>query len=271
MDSGRDDNSKIQKEEWYYRCFACGIYSSGHPEKVEKCPRCGEEVDSSTVSSRVNILSRGPRLTEEKTPRTREEIFRELLRPRKRTPQQEIEEQKRQVRAIKKASPIVQDLYKQASTVEEKWEVLLHYAETVLFARKLDSWLKSELNHFQRLPEEIRRRLRPSRLEDINRFVNLPEVENNATLKVTGPRKRGSVDHTMAFAGLKEKKTDLSPYMFKFKDLTDLQETCIRLRFEYGLPVTQIAKRLGRAKSTIQECLAGAQKKIDHRKNRTLP
>ncbi len=82
------------------------------------------------------------------------------------------------------------------------------------------------------------------------------------TPKLGGRRHRGEVDTLAAYRGL-QKKTELGD--FYFRGLTELQEVCGRLKWEYGLSDAKIAKRVGRAKSTVQECLKAALTRINSR------
>ena len=72
---------------------------------------------------------------------------------------------------------------------------------------------------------------------------------------------------------LPRKLHDFSDYTDS-ADLTDLQDQCFSLKFEYELPVIEIARRLGRDRKTIQEHIDSAKKKIDiarmkHRSQKT--
>ncbi len=60
---------------------------------------------------------------------------------------------------------------------------------------------------------------------------------------------------------LPEKKQDLSNY-FDGANLTDLQRKVISLKLEYELSVTEISTRLQRHRSTVQEILDAANRKI---------
>ena len=62
--------------------------------------------------------------------------------------------------------------------------------------------------------------------------------------------------------GLPAKKCDLSSY-FDGAKLTDKQRECASLAWEYGLSVSEIAQRLKRHRTTIDQNLALAKKKID--------
>jgi hypothetical protein len=64
------------------------------------------------------------------------------------------------------------------------------------------------------------------------------------------------------FHGLGPKKTDLSQYI-ESPELTDRQRVCLSLRLEYGLSVTQISKRTGLHRKTIQEHLDAATRALD--------
>jgi hypothetical protein len=60
---------------------------------------------------------------------------------------------------------------------------------------------------------------------------------------------------------LPPKQTDLLNY-FDAANLTDIQRTAISLTLEYGLPVNVIARRLGKHRSTVQENIAAAKRKL---------
>jgi DNA-directed RNA polymerase specialized sigma24 family protein len=61
---------------------------------------------------------------------------------------------------------------------------------------------------------------------------------------------------------LPPKKNDFSQYLNN-GNLTDRQRECFSLKWEYGLPVTKIADRLGISRKTVDEHLAFAQNKIN--------
>jgi predicted DNA-binding protein (UPF0251 family) len=61
---------------------------------------------------------------------------------------------------------------------------------------------------------------------------------------------------------LPPKERDYSE-MFDAANLTDVQRETASLAWEYGLRPTQIAKRLGKHRKTVEECLAAARKKVD--------
>jgi len=64
-----------------------------------------------------------------------------------------------------------------------------------------------------------------------------------------------------AFDGLGQKKIELSEYLDGAK-LTERQGECASMKYEYDLPVAEIARRLGVHHSTIQESLAAANKRL---------
>lgn len=65
------------------------------------------------------------------------------------------------------------------------------------------------------------------------------------------------------FEGLGPKKRDLSEYL-DGAGLTSVQRDCVSLILEHGLPLAEIARRLGRHHSTVQYHVEQAKKKIDH-------
>lgn len=76
-------------------------------------------------------------------------------------------------------------------------------------------------------------------------------------------RRRGFVDRKAAFEGLGSPETEWSD---SWSDpLTEIQDVCYRLKICWGLGATQIARRVDRAKSTVQECLDGAEKALQER------
>ena len=79
-----------------------------------------------------------------------------------------------------------------------------------------------------------------------------------------GPNVKGLVPK--GFDGLGQKQTDLSQYI-DASDLTDRQRDCSSMRWEYRLPLTEIARRLGRNRSTVEEHLAAARKRLQHDQN----
>ncbi|HTQ85089.1 MAG TPA: sigma factor-like helix-turn-helix DNA-binding protein [Candidatus Solibacter sp.] len=60
---------------------------------------------------------------------------------------------------------------------------------------------------------------------------------------------------------LPPKKEDLSQ-RFAGANLTPMQRECLSLRYEYDLPIAEIARRKDRHRSTIQEHLHWAIKKL---------
>jgi RNA polymerase sigma factor (sigma-70 family) len=66
------------------------------------------------------------------------------------------------------------------------------------------------------------------------------------------------------FEGLSAKKQDLGKY---FGGLTDRQHQCASLKFEYELSESEIARRLGIHRSTVQEHLEAARKRLDAAQN----
>jgi len=65
-----------------------------------------------------------------------------------------------------------------------------------------------------------------------------------------------------------EKQTDLSHFIdlterARGSGLTEAQRECFSLRFEYGLKVTEIAERLGKHYSTVQQHISAAEIKIE--------
>ncbi|MCI0350814.1 MAG: HTH domain-containing protein, partial [Acidobacteriales bacterium] len=59
--------------------------------------------------------------------------------------------------------------------------------------------------------------------------------------------------------GLGPKKTDLSQYMNK---LTQKQQLALSLKYEYELPVTEIASRMEVDRKTVYEHIDAAERKI---------
>lgn len=66
---------------------------------------------------------------------------------------------------------------------------------------------------------------------------------------------------------LPPKTSDLSEYFDQAK-LTDKQREAISLKFEYDLPVAEIARRLGIGRKTVDEHIEAAKKKIDVARHR---
>jgi len=67
---------------------------------------------------------------------------------------------------------------------------------------------------------------------------------------------------------LPQKRFNLSEYLEGAR-LTDRQHQCASWRLEYGLPVTEIARRLGITRRTVDEHIAAATRKIEEARART--
>ena len=76
------------------------------------------------------------------------------------------------------------------------------------------------------------------------------------------PRKTHS-----GFKNLPPQKADFSNY-FDAARLTEKQRECASLRWEYALSVSEIARRLGKDRKTVQDLLAATKKKMSIAKNR---
>jgi predicted DNA-binding protein (UPF0251 family) len=84
--------------------------------------------------------------------------------------------------------------------------------------------------------------------------------EREKELLVAGTKApEAATDGPKGFEGLGPKKTEV--YLV-FADLTNKQRECLSLRLEYGLSVTEIAKRLGRSRKTIDESITAAKKRL---------
>ena len=74
---------------------------------------------------------------------------------------------------------------------------------------------------------------------------------------------KATADAPKRFDGLGQKKQmDLSRY-FDAADLTKRQQVCASMKYEYGLSVVEIARRLGVHHSTVQESLDAASKRLE--------
>lgn len=69
---------------------------------------------------------------------------------------------------------------------------------------------------------------------------------------------------------LPQKKHDHLRFM-ETANLTERQWDCYSLKFEYWIPITEIARRLGLHHSTVQEHIAQARKRIDNAWGRKAP
>jgi predicted DNA-binding protein (UPF0251 family) len=67
---------------------------------------------------------------------------------------------------------------------------------------------------------------------------------------------------------LPQKKVNLSEYLEGAR-LTDKQHQCASWRLEYGLPVAEIARRLGITRRTVDEHIAAATRKMEEARART--
>jgi len=65
------------------------------------------------------------------------------------------------------------------------------------------------------------------------------------------------------FEGLGQKRTDFSMYIAGAR-LTDKQRDCFSMKYEYGLGVAEIARRLEKHHSSVQYHLEAAKRKMNH-------
>jgi hypothetical protein len=93
------------------------------------------------------------------------------------------------------------------------------------------------------LTDEMEHAVRAARAEHIREFSTAKQVALGAD-------------------ELPQKREDMSRY-FDAARLTDKQREVASLSWEYGLPVAQIARRLGKHRKTVDELLAAAKTKID--------
>jgi DNA-binding CsgD family transcriptional regulator len=140
-------------------------------------------------------------------------------------------------------------------------EVTQEYVETTL---QRASWPRAMFRLIERKHENERallelylelRRHEP----DCPRGRYEPEPQGQTKEAPAPSRKRSP----RGFDGLGQKKSDISQYMDGAR-LTNLQHDCLSLRLEYGLPVTEIARRLEKHHSTVQYHLKRASEKIEH-------
>lgn len=102
------------------------------------------------------------------------------------------------------------------------------------------------------------------------------EARTGAVQAATGSKSRsqgavgsGTKASPKGSAHLGSKKQDLSGY-FSGADLTSKQRECLSLRFEYALGVAEIARRLGKHHSTIQERLKRGREAMDRSRGPVL-
>lgn len=67
------------------------------------------------------------------------------------------------------------------------------------------------------------------------------------------------------------KKRDLSQYLDAASALTERQRDCLSLRLEYGLGITEIARRLGIHHATVYEHIAAGKKVLDNDRFNSKP
>jgi hypothetical protein len=90
---------------------------------------------------------------------------------------------------------------------------------------------------------------------------------SSATAEPSEPQEQPTADASKGFDGLGQKQTDLSQY-FDAAELTERQRECASLKWEYGLGVTEIARRLGLGHhSTVQEVLKAVDTKLHRDEN----
>jgi DNA-binding CsgD family transcriptional regulator len=121
--------------------------------------------------------------------------------------------------------------------------------------------LGERLVHFCfRREKEVWEHLARLREDELARIDLLPELGESPA-----PSERPSPLSIQA--KLPAKKRDLSQYLDS-SGLTDRQHECASLYFEYNLPITEIARRLGITRKVVDEHIAAAKKKVDHSKLR---
>lgn len=101
----------------------------------------------------------------------------------------------------------------------------------------------------------------------IGQAISSLNLESDGAAKEKKPAKpkaaRGHVDQEAAFRGLANPAERLPDSYLK--GLSVIQQVCLRLKLDHGLSPGQIALRLDRKKSTIQEILEAAQRRIEKR------
>jgi hypothetical protein len=90
-------------------------------------------------------------------------------------------------------------------------------------------------------------------------FEVIPSVQP----KITPQRAASKEAKSNAPDKLLARKRDLSE-IFDGANLTDIQREVASLKWEYEFPVAAIARRLGKHKSTIEESLSAAEKRMAH-------
>jgi hypothetical protein len=88
-------------------------------------------------------------------------------------------------------------------------------------------------------------------------------TETLQTPVVKTQQKRGAVDRATAFAGLSKPKNAMPDHYYR--ELNELQEICLRLKYDYSLSDERIAGRVNRAKSTVQGILKTAKNMVQRR------
>lgn len=73
---------------------------------------------------------------------------------------------------------------------------------------------------------------------------------------------KATADAPKSLDGLGQKRTDLSRYL-EAADLTERQWECASMKYEYSLSIVEIARRLGIHRSTVQESLHAANKRLE--------
>ncbi len=113
---------------------------------------------------------------------------------------------------------------------------------------------------------QLARALRGSKLRKLLAKHSEEELEYIRAKVGTEPKERRSVGKKLV---LPAKKRDFSNWIDN-TSLTNKQRAVFSMRFEYEIPVAEIARRLGLHRKTIYEHLAVANKKIDQQRNYDL-
>jgi hypothetical protein len=88
----------------------------------------------------------------------------------------------------------------------------------------------------------------------------LPTHDRRGSTRRGGGKQRP--DQAKGFDGLGRKKQDLSRYL-DAAELTEKQQSCFSLRFEYGLSQREVGRRLGLHHSVVGEYVEAANKKLE--------
>lgn len=125
-------------------------------------------------------------------------------------------------------------------------------------------WFQEEYQRlFDASPEarDLWPALRKQEERDFAVRTMLQAIGTNTDISTSQKSKQGTAPEPKGFDGLGQKKMDLSQYL-DIPGLSERQRDCLSMKLEYGLPVAQIARRLGLNRRTVDEHIAAGGKRL---------